>query len=95
MNVDQPSTLPTTSIISTLASYPSYSGVGVSSTISGSFPTVIPYPLSYQFRVVEWTKDGNPDGVELQVKQTSHDQHGNVVNEGLWNKVPRIKLDRV
>ena len=95
MNLDQPTKLDTTSIISSLPASYSTSSSGLSATITGSFPTVIPYPLSYQFRVVEWTKDGQPDGVELQVKYTKHDQYGNVVSEELWTKGPRIKLERV
>jgi hypothetical protein len=95
MNLDQPTTLDTTSIITSLPTSYATSSSGLTATITGSFPTVVPYPLSYQFRVVEWTKDGQPDGVELQVKYTKHDQYGNVVSEELWSKVPRIKLDRV
>jgi hypothetical protein len=95
MNLDQPTKLDTTSIISSLPASYSTSSSGLSATITGSFPTVIPYPLSYQFRVVEWTKDGQSDGVELQVKYAKHDQYGNIVSEELWTKVPRIKLERV
>jgi hypothetical protein len=95
MNIDQPTTLDTTSIISSLPTSFATSSSGLTATITGSFPTVVPYPLSYQFRVVEWHKDGQPDGVELQVKHTKHDQYGNIANESLWSKVPRIKLDRV
>jgi hypothetical protein len=95
MNIDQPTTLDTTSIISSLPTSFATSSSGLTATITGSFPTVVPYPLSYQFRVVEWHKDGQPDGVELQVKCTKHDQYGNIANESLWSKVPRIKLDRV
>jgi hypothetical protein len=95
MNLDQPTTLDTTSIITNLPASHVTSGSGLSATISGSFSTVVPFTLSYQFRVVEWHKDGQPDGVELQVKLTKHDQYGNIANESLWSKVPRIKLDRV
>jgi hypothetical protein len=95
MNLDQSTKLDTTSIISSLPTSFSTPGSGLTATITGSFPTTVPYPLSYQFRVVEWTKDGQPDGVELQVKHTKHDQYGNIANESLWSKVPRIKLDRV
>jgi hypothetical protein len=59
-----------------------------------SLSTIVATPLSYQFRVIEWTKNGiATGGVELQVKLTTHDQYGKILNEGPWNKVPRIKME--
>jgi len=49
---------------------------------------------SYQFRVIEWTKNGiSTGGVELQVKLTTHDQYGKILTMGPWSKVPRIKME--
>lgn len=52
----------------------------------------LPYPISYEFQVVEYT-DGNDKVVRvaLQVKQNQHDQYGNVYIHGTWNDVPRVK----
>jgi hypothetical protein len=89
---DTATTLTTTSIVTNLPPT-TYNSSGLSATISGSFSTVLAKPLSYQFRVVEWVKDNHVAGVELQVKTTKHDQYGTIVEEGTWNKVPRIKMD--
>jgi len=71
----------------TISAGPIYGGVQ-------SLSTMVATPLSYQFRVIEWTKNGiATGGVELQVKLTTHDQYGKILNEGPWNKVPRIKME--
>jgi hypothetical protein len=91
---DTATTLNTTNIVTNLPTNTlSYNSSGLSATISGSFSTILPKTLSYQFRVVEWVKDNHVAGVELQVKTTEHDQYGSIVKEGPWNKVPRIKMD--
>lgn len=57
--------------------------------LSASFP----YPLSYEFQVVEYTdSSGAVVKVELQSKENQHDQHGNIVVHGTWVPVPRVKL---
>lgn len=52
----------------------------------------LPYPVSYDFQVVEYVDDNDKVvRVALQVKQNQHDQYGNVYVHGTWNDVPRIK----
>lgn len=51
-----------------------------------------PHPLSYDFQVVEYTKDGKVVKVEMQYKENQHDQYGNVTLEGPWTAVPRVAM---
>ena len=55
-------------------------------------PITIVKPISYQFQVVEYTKDDKIVKVELQVQQTTHDEFGNVVFSSGFSPVPRIQL---
>lgn len=56
-------------------------------------PTIIlPDPISYEFRVVEYMKDGKIDKVALQVCMHTHDQYGNIKLQGIWKEVPRIQI---
>lgn len=56
-------------------------------------PTIIlPDPISYEFRVVEYMKDGKIDKVALQVCMHTHDQYGNIKLHGIWREVPRIQI---
>lgn len=52
----------------------------------------IPHPLSYEFQVVEYTKDGKVVKIEMQYKENQHDQYGNIVMEGIWCPVPRVAM---
>lgn len=55
-------------------------------------PTItLPDPISYEFRVVEYVKDGKIDKVALQVCMHTHDQYGNIKLHGSWQEVPRIQ----
>ena len=56
-------------------------------------PTIMAAPLSYEFRVVEWIKDGEIKKVGLQVKCNQHDQYGNIQVHGTWTDVPREQLN--
>ena len=49
-------------------------------------------PISYQFQVAEYEKDGNLVKVELQVQATTHDERGNVLYSSGFVPVPRVKL---
>lgn len=49
-------------------------------------------PVSYQFQVAEYEKDGAVVKVELQVQATTHDEKGNVMYSSGFVPVPRIKL---
>jgi hypothetical protein len=91
---DIPTTIGTTSIVTSVPVTTSYvASNGLAASVGGTFTTIIPYPTSYQFRVIEWEKVGKPAGVELQVKITQHDQYGSIISEGQWKKVPRIKME--
>lgn len=53
----------------------------------------MPYPLSYEFQVVEHVdQDNKITKVALQVKENQHDQYGNIVVHGTWNDVPRVQV---
>ena len=52
----------------------------------------MPEPISYEFRVVEYMKDGKIDKVALQVCMHTHDQYGNIKLQGIWQEVPRIQV---
>lgn len=49
-------------------------------------------PISYQFQVAEYEKDGAIVKVELQVQATTHDERGNVLYSSGFMPVPRVKL---
>jgi hypothetical protein len=53
----------------------------------------MPEPISYEFQVVERIKDGKIDKVALQVKRNTHDQYGNIKTHGIWEDVPRVKIE--
>jgi len=53
----------------------------------------MPEPLSYEFQVVEYIQDDKVTKVALQIKQNTHDQYGNIKMHGIWQDVPRIKID--
>jgi hypothetical protein len=59
---------------------------------SPSWSVTIPEPISYEFRVAEYMKDGKIDKVALQVCMHTHDQYGNIKLHGTWQEVPRIQL---
>lgn len=52
-------------------------------------------PLSYQFQVAEYEKDGAVVKVELQVQATTHDEKGNVMYSSGFIPVPRVRLPLV
>ena len=53
----------------------------------------LPYPISYEFQVVEHVDENDKViKVALQVKQNQHDQWGNIFVHGTWNDVPRVKI---
>lgn len=54
--------------------------------------TTIVKPITYQFQVVEYVKDGKIVKVELQVQATTHDEFGNVIVSSGFKAVPRIQL---
>lgn len=54
---------------------------------------IIPVPLGYEFRVVEWEDtNGKTTRVELQVKINEYDQYGNILLHGTWNPVERVRM---
>jgi hypothetical protein len=56
-------------------------------------PTVmLPKPVSYEFRVVEFMKDGKVDKVGLQVQVWEHDNYGigHVIQD--WKAVERVQI---
>lgn len=55
-------------------------------------PHTVVKPISYQFQVVEYTKDDKIVKVELQVQQTIHDENGNVMMSSGFIAVPRIQV---
>ena len=59
-------------------------------------PPVIPVqfvkPLSYEFRVAEYSKDGKITKVRLQVQVWEHDEYGNGNVVQYWKDVDRIPL---
>ena len=54
----------------------------------------LPDPLSYEFQVIEYVENDKVVKVELQVKQNSHDQWGNIKFNGCWMPVPRIQVKK-
>ena len=55
-------------------------------------PIIMAAPVSYEFRVMEYEKDGRITKVELQVKMNQHDQYGMLTLEGAWNAVERVRI---
>ena len=53
---------------------------------SFSFPT----PVSYEFRVMEYTELGKVTKVRLEYKVVYHNQYGNNTHDSGWQEVPRI-----
>jgi len=53
----------------------------------------LPEPLSYEFQVVEFIQDDKVTKVALQIKQNTHDQNGNIKTHGIWQDVPRVKIN--
>lgn len=51
-----------------------------------------PKPLSYEFRVAEYTKDEKITKVRLQVQVWEHDEFGNGTVVQYWKDVDRIPL---
>lgn len=76
----------------------SYSGVTTyqSSSTNFSIPVPIMYgpkPLSYDFRVAEYTNaDGTVAKVKLQVQVWEHDQMGSGIVCQPWQDVERVKI---
>lgn len=58
-----------------------------------SWSVTLPEPISYEFRVAEYMKDGKIDKVALQVCMHTHDQYGNIKLHGIWQEVPRIQIE--
>jgi hypothetical protein len=52
-----------------------------------------PKPLSYNFRVMETTKNGKVVAVNLQVQRIEHDEYGAPVTHYPWENVPRIQQE--
>jgi hypothetical protein len=57
-----------------------------------NWSVTMPEPISYEFRVAEYMKDGKIDKVALQVCMHTHDQYGNIKLHGTWQEVPRIQI---
>lgn len=55
-------------------------------------PITIVKPISYQFQVAEYEKDGKIVKVELQVQMTFHDEYGKTIRSSGFVAVPRVKL---
>jgi hypothetical protein len=71
-----------------------YYGLPPATPITPPAPQItMPEPISYEFQVVEHIKGGKIDRVALQVKRNTHDQYGNVKMYGIWEDVPRVKIE--
>ena len=57
-----------------------------------TWSVVMPEPISYEFRVVEYMKGEKIDKVALQVCKNTHDQYGNIKTLGKWQEVPRTQI---
>lgn len=53
----------------------------------------MPVPISYEFRVVEYLKEGIISKVRMEMRIIQHDQYGNMTIEGSWEEVPRIQVN--
>lgn len=51
-----------------------------------------PVPISYEFRVVEYTELDKITKVRMEVKTFHHDQYGNTTYESMWEEVPRVQI---
>jgi hypothetical protein len=49
-------------------------------------------PLSYEFRVVEWMKQGKVSKVTLQFQVWEHDEYGSGTCIQYWTDVERIQI---
>ncbi len=49
-------------------------------------------PLTYDFRVVEWMKEGKVSKVTLQVQVWEHDEYGSGTVVQYWKDVERIQI---
>jgi hypothetical protein len=49
-------------------------------------------PVSYQFRVAEFVKDGKIDKVALQVQVWEHDNYGSALLKQDWSTVERVQI---
>lgn len=49
-------------------------------------------PVSYQFRVAEFMKDGKIDKVALQVQVWEHDNYGSGLLKQDWTTVERVQV---
>jgi hypothetical protein len=58
-----------------------------------AMPVQFVKPLSYEFRVAEYTKDGKITKVRLQVQVTEHDEYGSGMVKEYWKDVERISLE--
>lgn len=52
-----------------------------------------PKPISYNFRVLETTKNGKIVSVGLQVQVVEHDEYGAPVTHYSWQDVPRVQQE--
>jgi len=59
---------------------------------SPSWSITMPEPISYEFLVAEYMKDGKIDKVALQMCKHTHDQYGNIKIQGFWQEVPRVQI---
>jgi hypothetical protein len=59
---------------------------------STQYPLTVPKPISYEFRVVEYTELDKVTKVKLQYKIIYHDEYGAMTYEDKWKEVPRIKI---
>ena len=57
-----------------------------------TMPVQFVKPLSYEFRVAEYTKDGKITKVRLQVQVSEHDEYGVGNVKEYWKDVERISL---
>lgn len=64
----------------------------VTSQPQPAMPVQFVKPLSYEFRVAEYTKDGKITKVRLQVQVTEHDEYGSGMVKEYWKDVERISL---
>ena len=76
-----------TSSVSTFQNGTNYSVQVPNSTV------MMAKPLSYEFRVVEHTKDGEIVKVGLQYQVWEHDNYGAGNVKQTWTDVPRVQKD--
>ena len=54
---------------------------------------IMPDPISYEFQVVEYVEGDKITRVTLQVRTHTYDQYGNIKLHGIWQDVPRVKVN--